>query len=41
MQCGLKEIDGLKYRVYENVTGIFTQNLFKLKLSQTPINKEI
>jgi hypothetical protein len=37
----IKEIDGIKYRVYENVTGIFTQNLFKLKLGQTPINKEI
>jgi len=37
----LKEIDGIKYRIYENITGIFTQNLFKLKLGQTPINKEI
>lgn len=29
-----KEIEGRKYRVYENVIGIFTQNLFKLKLGQ-------
>ncbi|MDR3326947.1 MAG: hypothetical protein LBT04_02255 [Prevotellaceae bacterium] len=36
-----KEIEGKKYRVYENVIGIFTQNLFKLKLRQTPMNKEI
>ncbi|TWI17209.1 hypothetical protein [Sphingobacterium siyangense] len=34
-----KEIDGRKYRVYENVISIFTQNLFRLKLNQTPINK--
>jgi len=33
-----KEIDGKKYRVYENVVGIFTQNLFKSKLDQTAIN---
>jgi hypothetical protein len=33
-----KEIDGKKYRVYENVVGIFTQNLFKSKLGQTAIN---
>ncbi|WP_276682448.1 hypothetical protein [Empedobacter brevis] len=33
-----KEIDGKKYRVYENVVGIFTQNLFKSKLHQTAIN---
>lgn len=30
-----KDIDGKKYRVYENVIGVFTQNLFRLKLSQT------
>lgn len=36
-----KVIDGKKYRVYENVIGIFTQNLFKLKLGQTPINKQL
>lgn len=34
-----REIDGEKYRVYENVVGIFTQNLFRLKLGQTAINK--
>lgn len=33
-----REIDGKKYRVYENVVGIFTQNLFRLKLGQTAIN---
>lgn len=33
-----KEIDGKKYRVYENANGIFTQNLFKSKLDQTAIN---
>ncbi|WAC41070.1 hypothetical protein [Pedobacter sp. SL55] len=33
-----KEINGKKYRVYENIIGIFTQNLFKLKLGQTAIN---
>jgi hypothetical protein len=33
-----KEINGKKYRVYENVVGIFTQNLFRLKLGQTAIN---
>lgn len=32
-----KDIDGKKYRVYENVIGIFTQNLFRLKLGQTAI----
>lgn len=36
-----KVIDGKKYRVYENVTGIFSQNLFRLKLGQTPINKTL
>jgi len=36
-----KEIDGKKYRVYENVVGIFTQNLFRLKLGQTAINKTL
>lgn len=35
------EIDGKKYRVYENVVGIFTQNLFRLKLGQTAINKTL
>lgn len=33
-----KEIDDKKYRVYENVVGIFTQNLFRLKLGQKAIN---
>lgn len=33
-----KEINGKKYRVYENANGIFTQNLFKSKLDQTAIN---
>lgn len=33
-----KEINGKKYRVYENVTGVFTQNFFKFKLGQTAIN---
>lgn len=33
-----KEINGKRYRVYENVNGIFTQNLFRLKLGQTAIN---
>lgn len=36
-----KVIDGKKYRVYENVTGIFSQNLFRLKLGQSPINKAL
>lgn len=36
-----KEINGKKYRVYENVIGIFTQNLFKLKLGQTAINTNL
>lgn len=36
-----KEIEGKKYRVYENVIGIFTQNLFKLKLGQTAIIKTL
>jgi hypothetical protein len=36
-----KEIGGKKYRVFENVIGIFTQNLFKLKLGQTAINKTL
>jgi len=35
---GFKEIEGKKYRVYENANGIFTQNLFKSKLDQTAIN---
>lgn len=33
-----KEINGKIYRVYENVVGIFSQNLFKFKLGQTAIN---
>lgn len=33
-----KEINGKKYRVYENVISIFTQNLFRSKLGQTAIN---
>lgn len=33
-----KEIDDKKYRVYENVVGIFTQNIFRLKLGQKAIN---
>lgn len=33
-----KEIDAKKYRIYKNVNGIFTQNLFKSKLDQTAIN---
>lgn len=33
-----KEIKGKKYRIYENMNGIFTQNLFKSKLDQTAIN---
>jgi hypothetical protein len=36
-----KEIDGKRYRVYENVIGIFSQNLFNLKLGQTAINKTL
>jgi len=36
-----QEINGKKYRVYENVIGIFTYNLFKSKLCQTPIDTEI
>jgi hypothetical protein len=35
-----KEIDGKYYSVYENIPGIFTQNLFQ-KLGQQPINKEL
>jgi hypothetical protein len=35
-----REIDGRKYRVYENIPGIFTENLFR-KLGQKPINKEL
>lgn len=33
-----KDVNGKKYRVYENVVGIFTQNLFRLKLGQIAIN---
>lgn len=36
-----KVIDGKKYRVYENVIGIFTKNLFRLKLGQTPLDKTL
>ena len=36
-----KIIDGKKYRIFENVIGIFTQNLFRLKLGQTAINKKL
>jgi hypothetical protein len=36
-----RAVDGRKYRVYENVVGIFTQNLFRLKLGQTAINKTL
>lgn len=35
-----REIDGRLYRVYENIPGIFTENLFR-KLGQRPINKEL
>lgn len=35
-----REIEGRNYRVYENIPGIFTENLFR-KLGQQPINKEI
>lgn len=35
-----REIEGRNYRVYENIPGIFTQNLFQ-KLGQQPINKEL
>lgn len=35
-----REIEGRFYRVYENIPGIFTQNLFH-KLGQRPINKEL
>jgi hypothetical protein len=36
-----KIIDGKKYRIFENAIGIFTQNLFKLKLGQTAINETL
>ena len=36
-----KIIDGKKYRIFENAIGIFTQNLFRLKLGQTAINKTL
>lgn len=36
-----QEIDGKKFKVYENVVGIFTQNLFKSKLGQIAINKNL
>ncbi|MBL7854251.1 MAG: hypothetical protein JNL17_07625 [Cyclobacteriaceae bacterium] len=35
-----REIEGRNYRVYENIPGILTKNLF-YKLSQQPINKEL
>lgn len=35
-----REIEGMFYRVYENIPGIFTENLFH-KLGQRPINKEL
>lgn len=35
-----REIEGRNYRVYENIPGIFTENLFR-KLGQQPINKEL
>lgn len=37
---GFREIDGRNYRVYENIPGIFTENLFH-KLGQQPVNKEL
>lgn len=36
----LSEIDGRYYRVYENIPGVFTNNLF-LKLGQIPIKKQL
>jgi hypothetical protein len=35
-----QEIDGKYYRIYQNIPGIFTENLFR-KLGQQPINKEL
>lgn len=35
-----REIEGRNYRVYENIPGIFTENLFR-KLGQQPHNKEL
>lgn len=35
-----REIEGRFYRMYENIPGIFTENLFR-KLGQQPINKEL
>ncbi len=35
-----RDIDGRNYRVYENIPGIFTENLFR-KLGQQPINKDL
>lgn len=35
-----KEYEGRKYRIFENVPSIFTQNLFR-KLGQTPINRAL
>jgi hypothetical protein len=35
-----REIDGRHYWVYENIPGIFTENLFR-KLSQQPIKREL
>jgi hypothetical protein len=34
------DVDGRNYRVYENIPGTFTENLFH-KLGQQPINKEL
>lgn len=36
-----QEINGKKFKVYENVVGIFTQNLFQSKLGQIAINKNL
>ncbi len=36
----LKEIDGMYYRIYENVPEIFARNLFQ-KLKQIPIRREL
>jgi len=35
-----RNIDGKLYRVYENIPGIFTENLFH-KLGQKPNNKDL
>ncbi len=36
----LQGVDGRYYRVFENIPGIFTENLFR-KLGQRPINREL